>query len=227
MENLLLKQLREALPQGMRVPSEIEALYTWIEANGFASDEDGRRRGYLYPQDRLKQSWSDDEREGGTDIVFFTDEPKNRDEELRYWFYGKERELDAEIKNRLCVFASSGKDGSMCALWMDDAGKTKIVHMGSGSGSTMTCVLTRNGLDFLRLLAIGYDEICWSEVFSSPPNSDEDELFVHPNEPFKQWVRERFKTTIPQTALEIATPADMDDDEPRDEFLIWIRSLWE
>jgi len=227
MENLLLKQLREALPQGMRVPSEIEALYTWIEANGFVSDEDGRRRGYLYPQDRLKQSWSDDEREGGTDIVFFTDEPKNRDEELRYWFYGEDRELEAEIKNRLCVFAGSGSEGSMCALWMDDAGETKIVHMGSGSGSTMTCVLTRNGLDFLRLLAIGYDEICWSEAFSSPPNSDEDELFVHPNEPFKQWVRERFKTTIPQTALEVATPADMDDDEPRDEFLIWIRSLWE
>jgi|GEM_PF-5570764 hypothetical protein len=26
-ENLLLAQLREALPQGMRVPSELEALY--------------------------------------------------------------------------------------------------------------------------------------------------------------------------------------------------------
>lgn len=227
MENLLLKQLREALPQGMRLPSELEVLYAWIEANGFYDDVGGRRRGYLYPQDRLQQSWSDDEREGGTDIVFFTDEPKNRDEELRYWFYGEDRELAAEIKRRLCVFAGSGSEGSMCALWMDDAGETKIVHMGSGSGSTMTCVLTRNGLDFLRLLAIGYDEICWSEAFSSPPNSDEDELFVHPNEPFKQWVRERFKTTIPQTALEIATPADMDDDEPRDEFLIWIRRLWE
>ena len=227
MENLLLKQLREALPQGMRLPSELEVLYAWIEANGFYDDVGGRRRGYLYPQDRLQQSWSDDEREGGTDIVFFTDEPKNRDEELRYWFYGEDRELAAEIKQRLCVFAGSGSEGSMCALWMDDAGETKIVHMGSGSGSTMTCVLTRNGLDFLRLLAIGYDEICWSEAFSSPPNSDEDELFVHPNEPFRRWVRERFKTTIPQTALEIATPADMDDDEPRDEFLIWIRRLWE
>ena len=204
MENLLLKQLREALPQGMRVPSELEALYAWIEANGFYDDAGGRRRGYLYPQDRLKQSWSDDEREGGTDISFFAGEPESSDLGLSYWFYGTERELDAEIKNRLCVFASSGKDGS-----------------------TMTCVLTRNGLDFLRLLAIGYDEICWNEAFSSPPNSDEDELFVHPNEPFKQWVLERFKTTIPQTALELVTPARLDDDEPKDEFLIWIRSLWE
>lgn len=111
MENLLLAQLREALPQGMCVPSELEALYAWIEANGFYDDVGGRRRGYLYPQDRLQQSWSDDEREGGTDIVFFTDEPKNRDEELRYWFYGEDRELAAEIKQRLCVFAGSGSEG--------------------------------------------------------------------------------------------------------------------
>lgn len=109
----------------MRVPSELEALYAWIEANGFYDDAGGRRRGYLYPQDRLQQSWSDDEREGGTDIVFFTDEPKNRDEELRYWFYGEDRELAAEIKQRLCVFAGSGSEGSMCALWLDDAGETR------------------------------------------------------------------------------------------------------
>ena len=125
MENLLLAQLREALPQGMRVPSETQALYAWVEANGFYDDAGGRRRGYLYPQDRLRQSWSDDEREGGTDIVFFTDEPKNRDEELRYWFYGEDRELAAEIKQRLCVFAGSGSEGSMCALWLDDAGEAR------------------------------------------------------------------------------------------------------
>ena len=105
--------------------AELEALYAWIEANGFYDDAGGRRRGYLYPQDRLQQSWSDDEREGGTDIVFFTDEPKNRDEELRYWFYGEDRELAAEIKQRLCVFAGSGSEGSMCALWLDDAGEAR------------------------------------------------------------------------------------------------------
>ncbi|WP_299225068.1 hypothetical protein [uncultured Campylobacter sp.] len=44
MENLLLAQLREVLPQGMRVPSEIQALYAWIEANGFYDDVGGRRR---------------------------------------------------------------------------------------------------------------------------------------------------------------------------------------
>ncbi len=98
MENLLLAQLREALPQGMHVPSEFEALYEWIEANGFYDDADGRRRGYLYPQDQLRQSWSDGKRDGGTEIVFFTDELKNREKTLRYWFYGKDCELAAEIK---------------------------------------------------------------------------------------------------------------------------------
>ena len=64
----------------------------------------------------------------------------------------------------------------MCALWLDDAGETKIVHMGSGSGSTMTCVLAHSGLDFLRLLATKYDEICRNEDFSMPPNGDEDDF---------------------------------------------------
>ena len=116
MGNLLLTQLREALPQGMRVPSELEALYAWIEANRFYDDADGRRRGYLSPQDQLRQSWSDGKREGGTEIVFFTDEPKNSDKTLRYWVCGKDRELAAETKQRLCVFERSGSDGSMCAL---------------------------------------------------------------------------------------------------------------
>ena len=188
--NLLLAQLCEALPHGMYVPSELEALYMWIEAKGFYDDIYGRRRGQLYSQDQLRQSWSDGRREGGTEIVFFTDEPKNRDKTLRYWFYGKDRELAAEIEQRLCVFARSGSDGSMCALWINDAGETKIVHMGSGSGSTMTCVLAHNGLDFLRLIAIGYDEICWDENFSMPPNSDGGDFIVHPNVEFQQWIKE-------------------------------------
>ena len=80
------------------MPGELEALYAWIEANRFYDDAEGRRRGYLYPQDQLRQSWNDGKREGGTEIVFFTDELKNRDKTLRYWFYGKDRELAAEIE---------------------------------------------------------------------------------------------------------------------------------
>jgi len=41
----------------------------------------------------------------------------------------------------------------------------------------------------------------------------------------EEWVRERFKTTIPQTALELVTPAHMDDENPSDEFLIWVNRV--
>ena len=115
----------------------------------------------------------------------------------------------------------------MCALWLGDAGETKIVHMGSGSGSMMTCILAHSGLDFLRLIAIGYDEICWDEDFSAPPNSENDDFIVHPNVKFQQWVTQTFKTTIPQTALELVTPAHLDDENPSDEFLIWVNRVAE
>ena len=84
----------------------------------------------------------------------------------------------------------------------------------------MTCILAHSGLDFLRLLAIGYDEICWDEDFSAPPNSEDDDFIVHPNLKFQQWVTQTFKTTIPQTALELVTPAHLDDENPSDEFLV-------
>ncbi len=110
---------------------------------------------------------------------------------------------------------------------MNDEGETKIVHMGSGSGSIMTCVLTHNGLDFLRLIAIGYDEICWDENFSTLPNSEGSDFIVYPNVEFQQWIENMFKTTIPQTALELVTPAHMDDENSSDEFLIWANRIAE
>ena len=99
--------------------------------------------------------------------------------------------------------------------------------MGSGSGSTMTCVLAHSGLDFLRLLAIGYDEICWDEDFSASPNSENDDFIVHPNLKFQPGVTQTFKTTIPQTALELVTPAHLDDENPSDGFLIWVNRIAE
>ena len=114
----------------------------------------------------------------------------------------------------------------MCVLWLNDA-ETKIVHMGSGSDSTMSCVLAYNGLDFLRLITIGYDEICWDENFSIPPNSEGGVFIVHPNVEFQQWIKNMFQMTISQIALELVTPTHMDDENLNDEFLIWINSIAE
>jgi len=221
MKNILLQQLENALPEGMQIPEELRQLYQWIEDNGYYEDKDGVRYGYLYPWDKLEESWTDDEREGGTIITFNVDEESYRNELLEIQY----KQHAEKIKRRLLVFARSGADGSECALWLDDEGRTQIVHIGSGSGSMMTCILVKNALDFLRLLAIGYDEICWDEYYPLPPNSDKNEMFVHPNTQYQEWVQNTFHTTIPAIGLEVVTPHNMDDEATDDPFLNWFYEM--
>ena len=139
-------------------------------------------------------------------------------------YYKKHKD---EVRRRLLVFAQSGADGSECALWLDDEGHTQIVHIGSGSGSMMTCILVKNALDFLRLLAIGYDEICWDEDYPLPPNSNKDNTFVHPNTQYQEWVQNTFHTTIPKIGLEVVTPHNMNDEPITDPFLKWFFEVTE
>ena len=56
MKNILLQQLKNALPTGMQIPEELRQLYQWIEDNGYYEDRDGVRYGYLYPWDKLEES---------------------------------------------------------------------------------------------------------------------------------------------------------------------------
>ena len=221
--NILLQQLENALPEGMQIPEELRQLYQWIEDNGYYSENEGIRYGYLYPQDKLRESWKEEEREGGTDIAFSVLKNIDREEVLEN-YYKKHKD---EVRRRLLVFAQSGADGSECALWLDDEGHTQIVHIGSGSGSMMTCILVKNALDFLRLLAIGYDEICWDEDYLFPPNSNKDNTFVHPNTQYQEWVQNTFHTTIPKIGLEVVTPHNMNDEPITDPFLKWFLEMTE
>ena len=223
MSNILLQQLENALPEGMQIPEELRKLYQWIEDNGYYMDAKGVRYGWLFPEDKIKENWTDNERIGGTMITFNVDEESYRNELLEIQY----KEHLEEVKRRLLVFARSGADGSECALWLDDEGHTQIVHIGSGSGSIMTCILVKNALDFLRLLAIGYDEICWDEEYSSPPNSNKDNTFVHPNIQYQEWVQNTFHTTIPVIGLEVVTPHSMDDEATDYPFLKWFLEVTE
>ena len=223
MPNILLQQLENALPKGMQIPEELRQLYQWIENNGYYSENEGIRYGYLYPQDKLRESWKEEEREGGTDIAFSVLKNIDREEVLEN-YYKKHKD---EVRRRLLVFAQSGADGSECALWLDDEGHTQIVHIGSGSGSIMTCILVKNALDFLRLLAIGYDEICWDEDYPLPPNSNKDNTFVYPNTQYQEWVQNTFHTTIPKIGLEVVTPHNMNDEPITDPFLKWFLEVSE
>jgi hypothetical protein len=227
----LLQDLSAQLPPGMVIPDALRRVYDWIEAKGMLCDNhQGVRVGLLFPHAALRAGWSDTRREGGTDIQFYS----QKVEILGYWFgftdqrsgkdlsSGKGREL----LNRLCIFAQTGADGSMAAFWLGDDGKQRIVHLGSGSGSTLVCVLAEDALDFLRLVAIGYDEICWPEPFAKPPNTDlrGGEPYIRPNLAFQEWVKNTFGVTIPRTALEIVKhAAEMEDDESEDLFFNWTK----
>jgi hypothetical protein len=214
---ILENQIKDTLLPGMHIPQELSLLFKWIEDNGYFIDREEGRIGFLYPEEDLKAQWGEEERHGGTVIEFFAEGNVN----MKYWF-GHDR---SKVLNRICVFAKTGGEGSMAAFWLDESGHQKIVHLGSGSGSTMVCVLAKEPVDFLRLLAIGYDEICWNEFFAEEPNTSSEAagMYVHPNLEFQNLVKATFNVTIPKTASEIVQhPSEMGDTESKDEFCQWV-----
>jgi hypothetical protein len=205
------------LTPGMVLPPALAALFDWVEARGLVvTGADGRRYGTLYPDEDVRRRLGEDERPGGTCIELVA----RGNADLHYWF-GRG---DPEIVDRLCVFAQTGGEGSQAALWLDPDGNQRIVHLGSGSGSTLTCVLADDAVDFLRLLAIGYDEICWPDDFDRPPC--EVRPRVLPNVAFQNWVTSAFGVDIPKTASAIVKhPANASNtkggDSP-DPFWRWV-----
>lgn len=210
---LLLEQLQKTLPKGMHVPEPIVLLYDWIEANGFIDDSGNNRIGYLHlPSESLIR------RNGiTTQLGTWIEFAAQNNEGLFGWFRDDARE---EVINRLCMFAQAGAEGSMAALWLDDNNEIKIVLMGGGSGSVAMCIIAENAIEFMRLLAIGYDEICWLSIFPYHPNHDlSDDFILEPNKLFQQWVIDTFNVTIPENASEIVrNPAEMGDETSEDKF---------
>lgn len=201
----------------MHLPAPLKLLLAWIEDNRFCVEYEHGRAGYLFPQDRVQDAWDDLERPGGTMFHFMAQGNRH----IGRWL-GNDR---PEIINRLCVFGYTGYDGSMAAFWLDDNGQQKIVHMGSGSGSTLVCVLADDPVDFLRLLAIGYEEICCPKILSKPLNADreDDSPIVLPNLAFQDWVKRTFSVSIPRVGIEIVRHfGDMDEDHSLDPFWRWI-----
>lgn len=212
----IANQIQSSLPAGMHLPESLEKLFVWIESNGLYVDQpSGTRIGFLYPQEKMRSQATEDGRPGGTDIAF--EAVGNSD--LNHWF-GHER---PEVLNRLYVFAKTGADGSMAAFWLNEEGQQVIVHLGSGSGSTMVCILAEDPVDFIRLLAIGYDEICWGEHFDVTPEETDPDFIVAPNLPFRKWVERTFGRKIPETGHEIVrNPEDMGAEDPLDTFNRWV-----
>lgn len=199
------------VPLGFDFFEPLRMLFEWVEDQGrVVTGYDGDLYGSLCGDRRV-----------GTQIELRGYTSEETTSYAGSWF----GEVSQNPAARLWPFAQTGGDGSMAALWLDGDGQTQIVHLGSGSGSLLTCVLADNGLDFLRLLAIGYREICWNEEFAAPPQPWEDGGDTV-NAPYRDWVQDRFGVPIPLTALEIVRePAEMGASETHDPFCRWVSDI--
>ena len=119
------------------------------------------------------------------------------------------------VDDRFGVFGA-GPDGSIYAIWKDDAGEQKVVHLGSEGGDLY--LLAHSFVDFLRLLAIGYDELGFADM-TRPPQDNEGFDAACVNPAFQKWVEETFHVTIPPVG---AALFDRDDKT----FAAWIDKVF-
>lgn len=204
-------EMAARLPATLPLPEEFRALFDWMEANGFlmASQRfEGDRLGLLGTEEELQN-------DGVTAILFRIETPDQAREFGEAWFRG----AVPEIERRLVNFARTGGDGSTCAFWFDDEGCRQIVHLGSEGH---VCVVGRTPLDFLRLCAIGYDEISGDAL--GDPDSPPDAERRAPNTAFRAWLTGRYGVSIPETAREIVgdIPEESLDETSDDPFWRWV-----
>lgn len=214
-------EVAASLPSGMMLPTEFRSALEWCEQAGSVNTygNTGKRYAFLFPG-----QWQDWHK--GLTLVTF----QLCDREMvMHWTRGDEPAAD-----RLAPIIRTGGDGSYAALWLDDAGRQHIVHMGSGSGSTMLGVLTSSPLDMLRLMAIGYEELCWPDAFDEPPAVTfertcdcADEGVFEPPAQFRAFIETTFAANIPTRGSEIVKQrvADMGDEASGDPFWRWIRAF--
>lgn len=226
--------MQAALPGGLTYPPELLALFDWVEAEDLVRPfqrDIGRGPVYatLFPEDAIARTENEEEGTeyvtGGTRIGFFPNTRAESQEWVTAWLGN----ANAEALSRLHIFCRTGGDGSAGALWRDDEGDMQIVHLGSGSGSVWMGQIGATPLDFLRLLAIGYEEICWPEEFPFAPDGPEDAYgprsrYIAPNTAYRTWLVSTFATTIPQRGADIIREApSMDAAQSDDPFWQWMR----
>jgi hypothetical protein len=213
-----------SFPEAIAVPKPLRQYFEWIEALGLDRNFDGD--GYKYAN-------TDPATEDSCLAIVPVDP-----EQGKAWLDTD----DPAIYSRLAAFCATGGDGSRAALWLDDDNIVQIVHLGSGSGSILVGVMAPNAVDFLRLLAIGYDELCWDEHHALTPEEacliehpdiddyDEEELeeVCRPAEPvaLRQWLAETFTVDVPATADAIIPKLpSLGDDHSDDPFWQWVRRI--
>ena len=209
------EQVAASLPEGMVLPEAFVTTMDWMAANDFVRDGPVA---YLAPASAELTS----------EIGFKPVDPGHG----AAWL-GTE---DPGYVDRLAPIVPTGGDGSYAALWRGEDGGVSIVHMGSGSGSTMTCVLATDPVDMLRLMAIGYSELCWPETLAITPEqeyADRVLLLGAGNVPpyslpgeFRRFVGKTFEVGIPERGSDIVkNVALMESETSDDPFWRWVRAV--
>ncbi|PUB25904.1 hypothetical protein C8J95_11271 [Elizabethkingia sp. YR214] len=121
-----------------------------------------------------------------------------------------------DVSDRFGIFGAGG-DGSLYAFWIDDENNQKIVHL--GSEGEQLYILAENFIDFLRLLAVGYDEIGFANLNSTIEEwnvaiGQEKDAGI--NFRFREWVEKEFQVQIPDKGTNIV-------DVNNNTFNDWIR----
>lgn len=202
-------EMADRMPATMPLPQEFRDLFDWMEANGYFMPSGA------YPGDRLGLLGPEDELQSGrvTAILFRIATPEQAREHGQAWF----GEAVPNIEDRLVLFARTGGDGSHVGFWLDDEGRTQIAHLGSEG---LACLLGQTPLDFLRLLAIGYNEISGDCLYAPDQPPGEGGL----NAVYRAWLVERYGVTIPETASDLLGEIpDAFAEASDDPFWRWVR----
>lgn len=110
---------------------------------------------------------------------------------------------EEEIRKRFAVFGTSANKSLYC-VWLQDNGQTTIAYIGTGG---VTKIFASNMKEFVRLLAIGYEDLCRDDLSRVPESRD----FV--NKDFQNWVVQTFHTTIPSIGQDIADAVTHESDD--------------
>lgn len=124
----------------------------------------------------------------------FTSEPP----ETVARYFGDESSASARIAAQHLGVFGRGPDGSALAVWKAPDGAYPVVYLSSEGGG---CALAADMRQFLRLLAVGYDEFALWNDCTEPPEEDGD---VSPA--LRQWLH-RQKLSVPDTGEDIVSDA--------------------
>lgn len=98
---------------------------------------------------------------------------------------------------RLLPLAETDGSGSFAALWFEPEGGSRFVLLGSEGGAPQR--LADDAVDFLRLIAIGHEEMqpwVWGEPVHVD-EEDEDTAAAHAD--FRAWVEDDFGVEVPES----------------------------